>query len=120
MRKYGVQIFLKIEATSTRWSAAAIKTQYTAEPFREKKISKERSMTPDRTRQVLTSTAETVLARRYYLKDSEETPVETWENLSRGVADDVAAKSKGSEVYSKQVEDFYRLSRVSNPSVEPL
>ncbi|MCK9174149.1 MAG: adenosylcobalamin-dependent ribonucleoside-diphosphate reductase [Desulforhopalus sp.] len=66
-------------------------------------------MTPDRTRQVLTSTAETVLARRYYLKDSEGTPVETWESLSRRVADAVASISEDSEEYSKLVEDFYSI-----------
>jgi ribonucleoside-diphosphate reductase alpha chain len=66
-------------------------------------------MTPDRTRQVLTSTAETVLARRYYLKDSEGNPVETWESLARRVADAIAVNSKGSEGYSELVEDFYNM-----------
>ncbi len=56
-------------------------------------------MTPDLTKQVLTATAETVLARRYYLKDGEGKAVESWETLSRRVADSVAAVDKGQEVY---------------------
>ncbi len=47
-------------------------------------------MTPDRTEQKMTATAETVLARRYYLKDEAGQPVETWETLCRRVAGGVA------------------------------
>ena len=47
-------------------------------------------MAPDLTKQVLTATAETVLARRYYLKDASGKPIETWETLCRRVADAVA------------------------------
>ena len=48
-------------------------------------------MAPDLTQQVLTSTAETVLARRYYLKDTEGNPIETWETLCHRVANAVAS-----------------------------
>ena len=47
-------------------------------------------MTHDHTQQKMTTTAETVLARRYYLKDDAGQPVETWETLCRRVADAVA------------------------------
>jgi len=47
-------------------------------------------MTHDHTQQEMTTTAETVLARRYYLKDDAGQPVETWETLCRRVADAVA------------------------------
>ena len=48
-------------------------------------------MAPDLTKQVLTATAETVLARRYYLKDKNGKPLETWETLCRRVANAVAS-----------------------------
>ena len=48
-------------------------------------------MAPDFTRQVLTDTAETVLKRRYYLKDAEGNPTENWESLCRRVSGAVAA-----------------------------
>jgi len=66
-------------------------------------------MTPDLTKQVLTSTAETVLARRYYLKDSEGKPQETWETLSRRVADSVAAVDKDLEHFEELKEDFFNM-----------
>jgi ribonucleoside-diphosphate reductase alpha chain len=47
-------------------------------------------MTLVHTKQEMTATAETVLARRYYLKDDAGLPVETWETLCRRVADGVA------------------------------
>ncbi len=40
-------------------------------------------MTPDLTKQVLTQTAETVLARRYYIKDGAGEVAETWETLCK-------------------------------------
>lgn len=66
-------------------------------------------MTPDLTKQVLTSTAETVLARRYYLKDSEGKPLETWETLSRRVADAVAEVDKKDKNYKQLREDFFNM-----------
>jgi len=47
-------------------------------------------MTPDLTKQVLTQTAETVLNRRYYLKDSTGEIAETWETLCKRVSNAVA------------------------------
>ncbi|MBE0582818.1 MAG: hypothetical protein IH612_03540, partial [Desulfofustis sp.] len=47
-------------------------------------------MTADISTQILTETAETVLKRRYYLKDREGNPQETWDTLCRRVADAVA------------------------------
>ena len=75
-------------------------------------------MTPDLTKQVLTSTAETVLARRYYLKDSKGNPIETWEALSRRVANAVAEVDKDRK-YHKQLQDeffdmIYRLDFLPN------
>ncbi len=66
-------------------------------------------MTPDRTCQVLTSTAETVLARRYYLKDSAGEPIETWETLARRVADAVAAVDSGNDNHTELAEQFYNM-----------
>ena len=66
-------------------------------------------MAPDLTKQVLTATAETVLARRYYLKDAGGKPTETWETLCRRVAGAVAAvdeKQAGSEELR---ESFFEL-----------
>ncbi|MCL1980447.1 MAG: adenosylcobalamin-dependent ribonucleoside-diphosphate reductase, partial [Proteobacteria bacterium] len=47
-------------------------------------------MTKGILRQELTDTAETVLERRYYLKDASGQPLENWETLCRRVADAVA------------------------------
>lgn len=66
-------------------------------------------MTPDLTKQVLTSTAETVLARRYYLKDSDGEPAETWETLCRRVADAVALQDKEKEEYEDLREKFFNM-----------
>ncbi len=66
-------------------------------------------MTPDHTKQEMTATAETVLARRYYLKDDAGQPVETWETLCHRVADAVAlGGGNGSRVAGLQKE-FFRL-----------
>ena len=66
-------------------------------------------MTPDVTKQVLTSTAETVLARRYYLKDSESNPIETWETLTRRVADAVAEVDRDQKNHQLLQEDFFNM-----------
>ena len=75
-------------------------------------------MTPDLTKQVLTSTAETVLARRYYLKDSKGNPIETWETLTRRVANAVADVDKDRKNHKQLQEDFfdmiYRLDFLPN------
>jgi len=66
-------------------------------------------MTPDMAKQVLTATAETVLARRYYLKDSEGQVTETWEKLVRRVADAVA-DIDGQRPYHEELrEDFFKM-----------
>jgi ribonucleoside-diphosphate reductase alpha chain len=66
-------------------------------------------MTPDVTKQVLTNTAETVLARRYYLKDAKGNPTETWETLARRVADAVADIDRGQECHEQRREDFFNI-----------
>src|SRR5210317_71316 len=66
-------------------------------------------MTPDLTKQVLTTTAETVLARRYYLKNSNGDCIETWETLARRVADSVAEVDKGADKYEQLREDFFNM-----------
>ncbi len=66
-------------------------------------------MTPDHTKQELTATAETVLARRYYLKSSNGKPIETWETLCRRVAEAVAFAGGESEKKSNQAIDFFEM-----------
>jgi ribonucleoside-diphosphate reductase alpha chain len=66
-------------------------------------------MAPDLTKQVLTSTAETVLARRYYMKDAEGNSVETWETLCRRVANAVADVDKKNSGYDALREDFFNM-----------
>ncbi len=66
-------------------------------------------MAPDLTKQVLTDTAETVLARRYYLKDADGTPVETWETLCRRVAGAVAAVDDDREDHDEISEQFFSM-----------
>ncbi len=66
-------------------------------------------MAPDLTKQVLTSTAETVLTRRYYMKDAEGNPVETWETLCRRVANAVADVDKKNPGYDALREDFFSM-----------
>ena len=56
-------------------------------------------MTPDLTKQALTKTAETVLARRYYLKDASGELVETWETLCKRVSNAVAEVDKDSDQF---------------------
>lgn len=67
-------------------------------------------MAPDVKEQVLTTTAETVLARRYYLKDAEGNPVEDWKALSRRVANAVAVAdetTKSDSKKNKQLKDEF-------------
>jgi len=66
-------------------------------------------MAPDLTKQVLTATAETVLTRRYYLKDADGKPIETWESLCRRVADAVAEVDKQYDRYEELREAFFNL-----------
>ncbi len=66
-------------------------------------------MTPDLTKQVLTETAETVLARRYYLKDESGEVLETWEKLCRRVSTAVARVDKDSDQYEALRESFFRM-----------
>jgi len=66
-------------------------------------------MTPDHTKQEMTDTAETVLARRYYLKDESGQPRETWETLCRRVADAVASGNGKEEPGDELREQFFRL-----------
>ena len=66
-------------------------------------------MAPDLTKQVLTSTAETVLARRYYLKDAEGNPIETWETLCRRVAGAVASVDQDAERIGMLRDTFFNL-----------
>ncbi|EKD39147.1 MAG: hypothetical protein ACD_75C00495G0001 [uncultured bacterium] len=66
-------------------------------------------MTPDLAKQVLTTTAETVLARRYYLKDAEGKVTESWETLVRRVANAVA-EVENEQTHQKQLrEDFFNI-----------
>ena len=65
------------------------------------------AMTHDHTQQELTATAETVLARRYYLKDDTGKPRETWETLCHRVADAVAF-GDGKNVHGDKLkEEFF-------------
>lgn len=66
-------------------------------------------MAPDLTKQVLTDTAETVLARRYYLKDSEGIPIETWETLCRRVANAVACVDVELEEHEAIKDAFFKM-----------
>ena len=66
-------------------------------------------MLADDTFQTLTDTAETVLKRRYYLKDQDGNPVENWEKLSRRVADAVARGKEEPADYDELRERFYEM-----------
>ena len=66
-------------------------------------------MTPDLKKQVLTDTAETVLKRRYYLKDADGQPLETWESLCRRVADAVAKGSEMPDNYNELRDRFFEM-----------
>ncbi len=71
-------------------------------------------MAPDVKEQILTTTAETVLTRRYFLKDVDGNPEEDWKGLAHRVADAVASvdnTKKGAESKkSKQLkEEFFSM-----------
>ena len=66
-------------------------------------------MAPDLTKQVLTDTAEIVLARRYYLKDGDGTPTETWESLCRRVANAVALVDEQQKNYDTLRDQFFHM-----------
>ncbi len=66
-------------------------------------------MAPDLTKQVLTNTAETVLARRYYLKDADGNPVETWETLCHRVANAVASVDENASRIDTLRDDFFNM-----------
>jgi ribonucleoside-diphosphate reductase alpha chain len=61
--------------------------------------------------QLLTETAETVLARRYYLKDGNGNALENWDTLCRRVADAVATVDSDQEDYETIREDFFDMIR---------
>lgn len=66
-------------------------------------------MTRDIIQRPLTDTAETVLARRYYLKGKNGKPVENWESLCRRVANAVAGVDRASEDYKSLQDDFFNM-----------
>ncbi|WP_417908544.1 ribonucleotide reductase N-terminal alpha domain-containing protein [Candidatus Electronema sp. PJ] len=66
-------------------------------------------MTRTVAKQFLTETAETVLTRRYYLKDGQGNVLENWESLCRRVADAVAAPDREREDYEALREQFFRM-----------
>ncbi len=66
-------------------------------------------MTAEMPKQVLTETAETVLKRRYYLKDTEGNPLENWETLCRRVADAVAEVDKDDDNYEGIRDSFFNM-----------
>ncbi len=57
----------------------------------------------------LTATAETVLARRYYLKDSEGRILENWESLCRRVARAIARVDKDQPDAGDLEERFFKM-----------
>ena len=60
-------------------------------------------------RQELTKAAETVLERRYYLKDAEGRPLENWESLCRRVADAVADVDREQPDYEALRHNFFNM-----------
>jgi len=66
-------------------------------------------MTRDMLKQTLTDTAETVLARRYYLKDEDGNPLENWESLCRRVANAVAIVDREDEQYEALRDSFFNM-----------
>ncbi len=66
-------------------------------------------MTVDMLRPKLTTAAETVLQRRYYLKDKRGRALENWETLCRRVSDAVADVDRGSEIYEVMRESFFNM-----------
>ena len=66
-------------------------------------------MTRSIPRQQLTDTAETVLERRYYLKDEQGKPLENWESLCRRVANAVALVDREREDYAGLGDQFFNM-----------
>lgn len=66
-------------------------------------------MTKEMIRPELTKSAETVLQRRYYLKDAEGRPLENWESLCRRVADAVADVDRESDEYDILRNSFFSM-----------
>jgi len=64
-------------------------------------------MSSNISQQLLSETAETVLARRYYLKDGNGNVLENWDSLCRRVADAVAAVDNELGDYETIREDFF-------------
>lgn len=64
-------------------------------------------MTREMPRHQLTETAETVLNRRYYLKDEQGRPIENWETLCRRVANAVAQVDQDLEDYETVRDEFF-------------
>src|SRR5665647_1467588 len=67
------------------------------------------TMTRSIPRQQLTDTAETVLERRYYLKDEQGKPLENWERLCRRVANAVALVDRDREDYEGLADQFFNM-----------
>ncbi len=74
------------------------------EPFADEK---EGHMPEKDAPQVLTETAETVLKRRYYLKDDDGNPVENWELLCERVSSAVAAAKRKPKNYDALQQRFF-------------
>ena len=66
-------------------------------------------MTKEMIRQELTRAAETVLERRYYLKDAEGRPLENWESLCRRVADAVADVDREQPDFDVLRDNFFNM-----------
>lgn len=66
-------------------------------------------MTRSIPRQQLTETAETVLERRYYLKDAEGKPLENWETLCRRVSNAVALVDNDQPDYEGLADRFFNM-----------
>ncbi|MDW7773093.1 MAG: adenosylcobalamin-dependent ribonucleoside-diphosphate reductase [Desulfobulbaceae bacterium] len=66
-------------------------------------------MTVDMTKQELTKAAETVLERRYYLKDENGRALETWETLCRRVSDAVADVDRDRDDYESLRNNFFNM-----------
>lgn len=58
---------------------------------------------------VLTPTAETVLSRRYYLKDTEDNPIEDWKGLCLRVANAIAKEDEDIENRECLAKNFFKL-----------
>jgi ribonucleoside-diphosphate reductase alpha chain len=74
-----------------------------------KSSEKREEMTRSIPRQQLTDTAETVLERRYYLKDEQGKPLENWEGLCRRVANAVASVDRDMGDFADLGDRFFNL-----------